>query len=78
MIIEPGRICMVTAGSDAGKEVIVNEITDANFVIISGETVKQRRINVRHLEPTSKKGAVIVPITKPEKKTQKKKTEEKK
>jgi len=76
MIVEPGRICIVRQGSDSGEEVVVNEIVDKNFVIISGEKVKQRRINIRHLEPTSNKGAVIVPTKKEPKKS--KKTEEKK
>ena len=64
MIMDAGRICIVSRGSDAGKEVVVNEIIDKNFVMISGETVKQRKINIKHLEPTSKKGAIIVPIRK--------------
>jgi ribosomal protein L14E/L6E/L27E len=80
MMIEPGRICIVKVGSDAGKEVVVNEIIDKNFVMIAGERVKQRRINLKHLEPTPRKGAVIVPIKKEEKakKAAPKKTEEKK
>lgn len=80
MIVEPGRICIVRQGSDAGEEVVVNEVVDKNFVIISGEKVKQRRINIRHLEPTANRGAVIVPTKKEEKpkKAPKKKTEEKK
>jgi len=80
MIMEPGRICIVLSGSDAGKEVVVNEVIDKRFVTVSGEKVKQRKINVRHLEPTSRKGAVIVPIQKEkpkEKKTQKKAEEKK-
>ena len=79
MIMEPGRICIVLKGSDSGKEVIVNEPIDKNFVMVSGETVKQRKINIRHLRPTSKTGAVIVPEKKAEKpKKAQKKTEEKK
>jgi len=79
MMMDAGRICIVSRGSDAGKEVVVNEIIDKNFVMISGENVKQRKINIKHLEPTSRKGAVIVPIKKEAvvKKTPKK-TEEKK
>jgi len=78
--MEPGRICIVLKGSDAGREVVVNEVIDNRFVTISGEKVKQRKINIKHLEPTPRKGAVIVPVQKEkpkEKKTQKK-TEEKK
>lgn len=80
MIMDAGRICIVSRGSDAGKEVVVNEVIDKNFVMISGESVKQRKVNIKHLEPTSKKGAVIVPIKKEEPKAKKapKKAEEKK
>ncbi len=72
--------CLPLDDRDSGEEVVVNEVVDKNFVIISGEKVKQRRINIRHLEPTSNKGAVIVPTKKEEKpkKAPKKKTEEKK
>jgi|SRR3989338_8758143 len=55
-IIEPGRICVITKGSDAGKEVTIKEAIDANFVKISGEHVKERRINIKHLEPTPRIG----------------------
>lgn len=79
MIMDAGRICVVRAGSDAGKEVVVSEVIDRNFVMISGEKVKQRKINVRHLEPTSRKGAVIVPTKKEDvAKKAPKKAEEKK
>jgi len=64
MMMDAGRICIVSRGSDTGKEVVVSEVIDKNFVMISGEKVKQRKINVKHLEPTSKKGAVIVPTKK--------------
>ena len=78
-MMDAGRICIVSRGSDAGKEVVVNEIIDKNFVMVSGEKVKQRKINIKHLEPTSRKGAIIVPIKKEEKpKKVPKKAEEKK
>jgi ribosomal protein L14E/L6E/L27E len=58
-IFEPGRVCIVTKGADAGKEVVVKEVIDANFVKIAGEQVKERRANVAHLEPTSKVAASV-------------------
>jgi ribosomal protein L14E/L6E/L27E len=54
-IIEAGRVCVVIKGSDAGKEVVIQEIVDKNFVIIEGEKVKRRKSNVAHLEPTARK-----------------------
>lgn len=56
--METGRVCIVTTGADKGKEVVVKEAIDANFVKIVGRNVKERRINVLHLEPTSRKGEI--------------------
>ena len=75
-LIEPGRICVITKGRDAGKEVVIKEIIDKNFVKIAGETVKERRSNIKHLEITARKVTKIptgkVPKIK-EKKVQKEK-----
>ena len=73
-LIEPGRICVIIRGADAGKKVIIQEILDNTFVKIVGEKVKERRINIKHLEPTPKKTEIL-----PEKKKIKKlkKAEEK-
>ncbi len=48
-----GRICVVKKGSDAGKTVVVKEKIDKHFVKIAGEQVKERKINIKHIEPTS-------------------------
>ena len=53
-IIEKGRICIITKGADAGKEAVIKEVIDKNFVTIIGEKVKERRSNIKHLEPTEK------------------------
>ena len=53
-IIEKGRVCIVTKGADSGKEVVIKEVKDKNFVTIVGEKVKERRSNVKHLEPTAR------------------------
>lgn len=55
-LMEAGRVCVITAGRDAGKEVVIKEVKDKHFVTISGEHVKERRCNVKHLEPTGSKG----------------------
>ncbi|GEM_PF-1012819 len=53
-IFETGRVCVVTAGADKGREVVVKGTIDDNFVTISGEKVKERRCNVIHLQPTGR------------------------
>ncbi len=46
-----GRVCIKTAGKDAGKPVIIIDTIDKNFVMIDGQ-VKRKRCNILHLEPT--------------------------
>ena len=52
--IEVGRVCIKTAGREAGKICVIVDILDKNFVIVDG-LVKRRRCNIKHLEPTEKK-----------------------
>lgn len=54
MVIELGRLCVKTAGRDAGKKCIVIDIVDKSFVVIDGET-RRKRCNILHLEPLSQK-----------------------
>jgi len=49
MAIEIGRLCIKLAGRDAGKECLIVDIIDHNFVIIDGNT-RRRKTNVDHLE----------------------------
>ena len=51
---EVGSICIKLAGRDAGREAVVVDILDDNYVLIDGN-VRRRKCNVFHLEPTSKK-----------------------
>ncbi len=53
-MIELGRLCLKTAGREAGKICIVVEILDKNYVVIDGE-VKRKKCNITHLEPLDKK-----------------------
>ncbi|BDH79731.1 MAG TPA: 50S ribosomal protein L14e [Methanothermobacter sp.] len=53
--IEVGRICIKTAGREAGEECVIVDIIDKNFVEVVGVNVKNRRCNIKHLEPTGKK-----------------------
>ncbi|MHA1132090.1 MAG: 50S ribosomal protein L14e [Candidatus Helarchaeota archaeon] len=57
--IEIGRICVKTAGREAGKKCVIVDIIDKNFVLITGpkliNKVKRRRANIKQLEPTDQK-----------------------
>lgn len=45
-----GRLCVKTAGRDAGKKCVVVSVLDNNHVLIDGET-RRRKCNLLHLEP---------------------------
>jgi large subunit ribosomal protein L14e len=49
MTIEVGRLCVKIAGRDAGKECLIIEVIDENFVMIDGNT-RRRKCNIKHLE----------------------------
>ncbi len=54
--LDIGRVCIKTAGREAGKYCAVIKKEDDNFFIVTGPKaltgVKRRRCNVEHLEPT--------------------------
>lgn len=47
--VEIGRLCVKIAGRDAGKECLIVDVLDKNFVLIDGNT-RRRKCNVKHLE----------------------------
>ena len=49
--IEVGRVCVKTAGREAGEKCVIVELIDENFVEVLGTSVKNRRCNINHLEP---------------------------
>jgi large subunit ribosomal protein L14e len=49
--IEVGRICVKIAGREAGEKCVIVEIIDDKFVEVIGSNVKNRRCNIKHLEP---------------------------
>lgn len=53
-MIEIGRLCVKTAGRDAGKKCLIIDILDGNYVLIDGET-RRRKCNIMHIEPLSQK-----------------------
>ena len=50
--IEVGRVCVKIAGREAGEKCAILEIIDENYVEVLGASVKNRRCNINHLEPT--------------------------
>ncbi len=59
MILEAGRICLKTAGREAGKYCVVVEHVNDAFVLVTGPKsvtgVKRRKCNIFHLQPTPEK-----------------------
>jgi large subunit ribosomal protein L14e len=54
--IENGRICIKTHGRDAGRLCVVTNVIDENFAkILCVGRKKKRKVNIRHLEPLTKK-----------------------
>jgi large subunit ribosomal protein L14e len=49
--IEVGRVCIKIAGREAGEKCVIIEIIDDKFVEIVGDSIKNRRCNIKHLEP---------------------------
>ncbi|KZX10749.1 50S ribosomal protein L14e [Methanobrevibacter filiformis] len=49
--IEVGRVCLKTAGREAGEKCVIIEVIDESFVEVVGASVKNRRCNISHLEP---------------------------
>lgn len=49
-MIHVGRVCVKTAGRDAGRRCVVVDILDNTFALIDGET-RRRKCNILHLEP---------------------------
>lgn len=49
-MIEIGRVCVKTAGREAGKKCVVVDVLDKNYVLIDGN-VRRKKCNISHLEP---------------------------
>lgn len=52
-MIDVGRLCIKTAGREAGRVCCVVKKVDAQFVLVSGPLthVRRRKCNILHLEP---------------------------
>ncbi|NJE75383.1 50S ribosomal protein L14e [Thermococcus sp. ES12] len=56
--MDVGRLAVIIAGRRAGEKVVVVDVIDRNFVLVTGaglNKVKRRRMNVKHLEPLPEK-----------------------
>jgi len=57
--VDVGRICVKLTGREAGKKCVIVDVVDRNFVLVTGpkqvNSVKRRRVNVNHIEPTERK-----------------------
>jgi large subunit ribosomal protein L14e len=59
--MEVGRLAVILAGRRAGQKVVVVDVVDRNFVLVTGaglNKVKRRRMNVKHLEPLPEKVSI--------------------
>ncbi len=52
-MFDVGRICLKTAGRDAGNFCMVIKKLELPYVIVEGYT-RRKKVNIRHLEPTDK------------------------
>lgn len=54
-MIEKGRVCLKTAGREAGRYCIVLEKINDNFALVTGPKtitgIRRRKCNISHLEP---------------------------
>ncbi|TET74690.1 MAG: 50S ribosomal protein L14e [Candidatus Heimdallarchaeota archaeon] len=60
--IQVGRVIVKTNGREAGKKGIIVDIINENYVLLTGPkivtSVRRRKCNIRHLEPTDKVVAI--------------------
>ena len=49
--IEVGRVCVKISGREAGEKCVIVEVIDDKFVEVVGANIKNRRCNIKHLEP---------------------------
>ena len=57
MTAEIGRLCVKIAGRDAGKECLIVDIIDKNFVPVDGNT-RRKKVNIDHLEMLPHKAGI--------------------
>ena len=59
---EVGRLCVKTAGRDAGKRCVIVDVVDKNYLLVTGPKevtgIRRRRVNMNHLKPLEEKVAI--------------------
>ena len=61
-VYDIGRVCVKLMGRDAGHYCVIVDVIDKNYLLIDGVKLRRRRVNYKHIEPTTemieiKKGA---------------------
>jgi large subunit ribosomal protein L14e len=61
-MLEVGRVCVKTAGREAGRYCVIVKKVDENFVLVTGPKaltkVRRRKCNITHLEPILEKVSI--------------------
>lgn len=52
--IDIGRVCKKTQGREKGEICVIVDLVDRNYVVVVGENVKRRRVNMDHIFPLNK------------------------
>ena len=52
-IYDIGRICIKTMGREAGSYCVIVDVIDKNYLLVDGLIVRRRRVNYKHIEPTT-------------------------
>ena len=52
-VYDIGRICVKTMGRESGYYCVIVDIIDKNYLLIDGLQVRRRRVNYKHIEPTT-------------------------
>ena len=52
-MLQIGRVCVKTAGRDAGQMAVIVDVLDHKTILVDGQ-VRRRKCNIAHVEPTSK------------------------
>lgn len=52
-VYDIGRICVKTMGREAGYYCIIVDVVDKSYLLVDGLKVRRRRVNYKHIEPTT-------------------------
>jgi len=53
--MDVGRVCVKLSGREAGRQCVIIDVIDRNYVLVTGPEeltgVRRRRVNMNHLRP---------------------------